>query len=242
MATYTPVQLAHLLGYTDEARPGKVVRDYLRGKHPEHKNHQRWELDDDQAIDVIANVPRRTEVRPVMHPWLEVPWDRIQPIGALAVAAGRIEAAATVTLRALLRPLDRGTSNVISSTPSFSATTRLIRSILKESAILEADETLLSDWISWEGQADAFMKKRNSLLHGAWGQSVEATGEFRVFSFSRGNHAPAPSAEDILQDAAQGIQIAKDGYFANRIAMAIASDSYQSKVVSRGDIDGWFIL
>lgn len=59
MTTYTPVQLARLLGYTDEARPGKIVRDYLRAKYPEHEKNQRWTLDDDQAADVIANVPRR---------------------------------------------------------------------------------------------------------------------------------------------------------------------------------------
>ncbi len=60
MTTYTPVQLARLLGYTDEARPGLVVRNYLRSKYPEHEKNARWELDEMQAADVIANVRRHT--------------------------------------------------------------------------------------------------------------------------------------------------------------------------------------
>lgn len=56
---YTPVQLARLLGYRDEARPGLVVRKYLRSKYPEHEKNALWKLDEDQAADVIANVPRR---------------------------------------------------------------------------------------------------------------------------------------------------------------------------------------
>lgn len=60
MATYTPVELARKLGYTDEARPGKVVRDYLRAKHPGHPPYQRWVLDEEEAADVLARVPRKT--------------------------------------------------------------------------------------------------------------------------------------------------------------------------------------
>lgn len=60
MATYTPAELALQLGYTDEARPGLVVRNYLRSKYPEHEKNARWELDEVQAADVIANVPRRS--------------------------------------------------------------------------------------------------------------------------------------------------------------------------------------
>lgn len=58
MGTYTPRQLALELGYTSEARPGQVVREYLRKKHPGHPRHQRWVLDEADAADVRANVPR----------------------------------------------------------------------------------------------------------------------------------------------------------------------------------------
>lgn len=61
MATYTPVELARELGYVDEARPGKVVREYLRAKYPDHPHGQRWFLDDDQAADVRSNVPRNSK-------------------------------------------------------------------------------------------------------------------------------------------------------------------------------------
>lgn len=60
MATYEPAELARELGYTDEARPGKVVREYLRAKYPDHPKHQRWVLDEEQAADVRANVPRNS--------------------------------------------------------------------------------------------------------------------------------------------------------------------------------------
>lgn len=60
MATYEPAGLARELGYKDEARPGKVVRDYLRAKYPDHARHQRWVLDEEQAADVRANVPRNS--------------------------------------------------------------------------------------------------------------------------------------------------------------------------------------
>lgn len=60
MATYRPIELARKLGYTNESRPGAVVRAYLRDKYPEHPPHQRWILDEDQAEDVLTNVPRRT--------------------------------------------------------------------------------------------------------------------------------------------------------------------------------------
>lgn len=58
-ATYDPVGLARELGYRNEARPGKVVRDYLRSKYPDHPKRQRWVLDEDDAADVRANVPRK---------------------------------------------------------------------------------------------------------------------------------------------------------------------------------------
>lgn len=58
MTIYTPAQLARLLGYTDEARPGLVVRNYLRSKYPEHEANARWELDESQAADVMAHIPR----------------------------------------------------------------------------------------------------------------------------------------------------------------------------------------
>lgn len=56
MTTYTPRELAAELGYTNESRPGKVVREYLREKYPNHTGL--WELDEAQADDVRANVPR----------------------------------------------------------------------------------------------------------------------------------------------------------------------------------------
>ena len=59
MTTYTPKELARQLGYTDEARPGKVVRDYLRLKYPGHPKYQRWVLDEQQAADVLTNVARK---------------------------------------------------------------------------------------------------------------------------------------------------------------------------------------
>ncbi|WP_162486260.1 hypothetical protein [Arthrobacter sp. Rue61a] len=59
MATYEPSELARELGYTNEHRPGKVVRDYLRKKYPDHPKYQRWLLDEAQADDVRINVPRR---------------------------------------------------------------------------------------------------------------------------------------------------------------------------------------
>lgn len=55
--TYTPVELARKLGYTEEARPGLVVREYLRGKYPAHLHGQRWVLNEEEAADVLANVP-----------------------------------------------------------------------------------------------------------------------------------------------------------------------------------------
>lgn len=58
MTTHTPRELAAELGYTNESRPGKVVRDYLRAKYPGHADYERWELDEAQADDVRANVPR----------------------------------------------------------------------------------------------------------------------------------------------------------------------------------------
>lgn len=59
MATYTPAELALELGYTDEQRPGLIVREYLRNKYPGHPKYQRWLLDEAQAADVRTNVPRK---------------------------------------------------------------------------------------------------------------------------------------------------------------------------------------
>ncbi|GAA1929674.1 hypothetical protein GCM10009775_22160 [Microbacterium aoyamense] len=58
MEPYTPVELARLLGYRHEARPGLVVRSYLRKVYPNHIKNARWELNEAQAADVLANVPR----------------------------------------------------------------------------------------------------------------------------------------------------------------------------------------
>jgi len=57
VTTYTPRELARELGYTNEARPGQVVREYLRNRYPEHLKHERWQLNEVQADDVRANVP-----------------------------------------------------------------------------------------------------------------------------------------------------------------------------------------
>ncbi|MBM6621097.1 hypothetical protein JTF08_05695 [Micrococcaceae bacterium RIT802] len=59
MIPYDPAELARLLGYNDEARPGKVVRDYLRKQNPDHPKYGRWVLDEAQEADVMANVPRK---------------------------------------------------------------------------------------------------------------------------------------------------------------------------------------
>lgn len=59
MSTYTPAELAYKLGYTEETRPGRVVRAYLREKYPDHPHRERWVLDEDQAADVLANVPQK---------------------------------------------------------------------------------------------------------------------------------------------------------------------------------------
>ncbi|WP_181440301.1 hypothetical protein [Curtobacterium sp. MCLR17_042] len=56
MTTYTPRELAAELGYTNESRPGQAVRAYLRECYPEHTGF--WVLDEAQADDVRANVPR----------------------------------------------------------------------------------------------------------------------------------------------------------------------------------------
>lgn len=58
MEAYTPVELARLLGYLNEARPGLVVRNYLRATYPEHVKNSRWESTEAEAADVLANVPR----------------------------------------------------------------------------------------------------------------------------------------------------------------------------------------
>jgi len=60
MATYEPAELARELGYVNEHRPGKVVRDYLRKKYPDHRKYQRWVLNEAQAADVRVNVPRKS--------------------------------------------------------------------------------------------------------------------------------------------------------------------------------------
>ena len=59
MSTYEPAELARQLGYFDEQRPGKIVRDYLRNKYPDHPRYQRWVLDEAQAADVRVNVPEK---------------------------------------------------------------------------------------------------------------------------------------------------------------------------------------
>lgn len=58
MNAYTPAELARELGYTNEDRPGLVVRKYLRAKYPDHPKNGRWVLDQERAADVRANVPR----------------------------------------------------------------------------------------------------------------------------------------------------------------------------------------
>lgn len=59
VATYEPAELARELGYIDEQRPCKVVRDYLRKKYPGHPKYQRWVLDEAHFADVRVNVPRK---------------------------------------------------------------------------------------------------------------------------------------------------------------------------------------
>lgn len=56
-ATFRPAELAKRLGYHDESRPGRVVRVYLRERYPDHPKNARWLLDEEQARDVLENVP-----------------------------------------------------------------------------------------------------------------------------------------------------------------------------------------
>ena len=57
--TYEPSELARMLGYQDESKPGRVVRTYLRKRYPDHPKNARWVLDKGQADDVLLNVPRK---------------------------------------------------------------------------------------------------------------------------------------------------------------------------------------
>lgn len=57
-ATFQPPELAARLGYHDESRPGRVVRAYLRDRYPDHPKNARWILNEEQAQDVLENVPR----------------------------------------------------------------------------------------------------------------------------------------------------------------------------------------
>ncbi|MEZ3157608.1 hypothetical protein AB1K56_11830 [Microbacterium sp. BWR-S6Y] len=56
-ATFRPTELAKRLGYHDESRPGRVVRAYLRERYPDHPKKARWLLNEEQAQDVLENVP-----------------------------------------------------------------------------------------------------------------------------------------------------------------------------------------
>lgn len=56
MTTYTARELAAELGYTNESRPGRVVRAYLRERYPTHTGL--WVLDEARADEVRASVPR----------------------------------------------------------------------------------------------------------------------------------------------------------------------------------------
>lgn len=58
MTTYIPRELAAELGHTNESLPGQVDRVHLREKYAEHSKHERWKLDEAQADDVRANLPR----------------------------------------------------------------------------------------------------------------------------------------------------------------------------------------
>lgn len=57
--TFEPAELARKLGYHDESRPGRIVRAYLRKRYPHHPKNAPWLLDEQQARDVLANVPRK---------------------------------------------------------------------------------------------------------------------------------------------------------------------------------------
>jgi hypothetical protein len=57
--TFEPAELARTLGYHDESRSGRIVRSYLRKRYPDHPRNARWVLDEQQADDVLANVPRK---------------------------------------------------------------------------------------------------------------------------------------------------------------------------------------
>lgn len=59
-ATFTPSQLSELLGYLNEDRPGRVVREYLRKQYPDHPKNHKWVLTPAQARDVMRNVPPRS--------------------------------------------------------------------------------------------------------------------------------------------------------------------------------------
>lgn len=56
---FEPAELARMLGYHDESRPGYVVRAYLRKRYPDHPKNARWLLNQEQADDVLVNVPRK---------------------------------------------------------------------------------------------------------------------------------------------------------------------------------------
>lgn len=56
-ATFRPTELAKRLGHHDESRPGRVVRAYLQERYPDHPKNARWLLNEEQAQDVLQNVP-----------------------------------------------------------------------------------------------------------------------------------------------------------------------------------------
>jgi hypothetical protein len=58
MTTYTPRELAAELGCTNESRSGTGRADLLTREIHGAPKHERWRLDEVQANDVRANVPR----------------------------------------------------------------------------------------------------------------------------------------------------------------------------------------
>lgn len=168
--------------------------------------------------------------------WFKIPHEMLEPLGLLAVAAGRLEMMAHITFRAFFRDLHSDVTATLAS-PIFSQTTRTISDLMEHDAVRTVDPTLPGEWRTWLKDARAIMIERNSLLHGVW-PDAGTDGSFTLMNFHGKRPLRTVHVDEVRGVAQRGMAIAARNDFPARIAAVLRSGQYVEGVPSATDSGG----
>lgn len=188
-------------------------------------------LNGDLCVALSRTKSSPSTLTPMTDALLDVPTEFIEPLGKLAIIAGRIELYAALSYRAFLAGL-RSDVRLVEMTinaGSLSRTCNHVTKLVRLPVVADVDPGLPAAWKEWRGQAEAFAEIRNEWVHATWARN--GTNWYAVTA-TRSMANPEPVTADAMNDAVgRGLRVAKQGEnLMLRISSVAQSDAFKAPV------------